>query len=67
MEWNKDTIKALRKHIGVNQTELAFMMGSGSYQQTISRWERGTHAPSKMACFILDAVAKDALFHLDKR
>jgi DNA-binding transcriptional regulator YiaG len=41
--WNADTVRALRRHLGFTQQEMAEHLGTR--QQTISEWERGLYAP----------------------
>lgn len=48
-----EEIRALRKSWGINQTELARIMGQR--QETISRWERGLNAPEPASLRLLIA------------
>lgn len=45
MIWNGEILKKIRKTRGINQTELAAMIGTS--QQLISRWEKNDVEPSK--------------------
>jgi DNA-binding transcriptional regulator YiaG len=59
--WHKDGVKALRKHLGVSQEELAQQMGTR--QQTISEWETGMYSPRGMSERLLTMVAEQAGFY----
>ncbi len=53
-EWNKERIRALRRHLKATQQEMAEEMGTR--QQTVSEWETGLYRPrgaSKKLLFIL--------------
>ena len=61
--WDKDGVKALRRHLGLSQEELAQEMGTR--QQTISEWETGLYAPRGMSERLLSMVAESAGFAYD--
>ena len=42
-EWDAESIKALREHMGLSQQALADELGTR--QQTISEWETGMYRP----------------------
>jgi DNA-binding transcriptional regulator YiaG len=58
--WNQAMIKALRFHMGLNQTQFAEELGVR--QQTISEWETGVYPPSRATCKYLSLVAEQAGF-----
>jgi DNA-binding transcriptional regulator YiaG len=59
--WDKDGVRALRRHLGVSQEELAQQMGTR--QQTISEWETGMYTPRGMSERLLTMVAEGAGFY----
>jgi DNA-binding transcriptional regulator YiaG len=58
--WNSETIVALRKHLGITQSEMAEQLGTR--QQTISEWELGIYKPRGMSSTLLNIVAERSLF-----
>ena len=60
IEWNADTIKALRRHMGLTQTEMSEELGTR--QQTISEWETGMYKPRGATRTLLNIVAERAGF-----
>jgi DNA-binding transcriptional regulator YiaG len=60
--WEPDLIRALRAHLGLNQAELADVLGVR--QQTISEWERGSYSPTRASEHHLTLVAERAGFDL---
>ncbi len=60
VRWNKHSIRALRKHLGLTQIELAKMLGTR--QQTISEWESGAYRPRGATVTLLNIVADRAGF-----
>jgi DNA-binding transcriptional regulator YiaG len=42
-DWDSETVKALRNHMGLSQQDMAQELGTR--QQTISEWERGVYRP----------------------
>jgi transcriptional regulator with XRE-family HTH domain len=58
--WDKDSVRALRRHLGLTQEELAQQMGTR--QQTISEWETGMYAPRGVSERMLGMVAEQAGF-----
>lgn len=60
IEWNKDTIKAMRLHMGLTQKELAKQLLVR--QQTISDWENGVHPPDRSNSRSLNQVAEQSGF-----
>jgi DNA-binding transcriptional regulator YiaG len=59
-EWNSEHIRALRRHLGLTQRELADRLGTR--QQTISEWEIGLYKPRGASSTLLSIVAERANF-----
>jgi DNA-binding transcriptional regulator YiaG len=59
-EWNAESIKALREHMGLSQQALADELGTR--QQTISEWETGMYKPRRSTGNYLSLVAERAGF-----
>lgn len=51
---NADEIKALRKRLGLNQTDFADTLGSS--RKSVSDWENGRRKPIKMAILAMRAL-----------
>ena len=60
VEWNADGVRALRRHMGLTQYELAEELGTR--QQTISEWETGMYKPKGTSSTLLTIVAERAQF-----
>ena len=60
IEWNADTIKALRRHMGLTQQGMSEELGTR--QQTISEWETGMYKPRGATRTLLNIVAERAGF-----
>jgi DNA-binding transcriptional regulator YiaG len=60
IEWNANTIKALRRHMGLTQTEMSKELGTR--QQTISEWETGMYKPRGATRTLLNIIAERAGF-----
>lgn len=58
--WNSYSIKLLRLHMGLTQTEFAKQLGVR--HQTVSEWERGLYEPTRATSKHLDLVAEKAGF-----
>jgi DNA-binding XRE family transcriptional regulator len=58
--WNGETIKSLRQHMKLSQSELAEKLGVR--QQTISEWETGMYQPKRAMSRLLTLVAERAGF-----
>jgi DNA-binding transcriptional regulator YiaG len=58
--WNKESIQALRSHMGLTQQEMAGKMGTR--QQTISEWETGMYSPRGASATLLYMLAEKAGF-----
>jgi len=61
--WDERQIRALRRHLGLTQTELAARLGTR--QQTISEWENGMYRPRGASATLLSMVADSARFPYD--
>ena len=64
IEWNADTVKALRRHMGLTQKEMSEELGTR--QQTISEWETGMYKPRGATRTLLNIIAERAgfVYHL---
>lgn len=60
MVWNAETIKLLRKFMGLTQQQFAEELGVR--QPTISEWEVGKYAPSRATAKYLSLIAERAGF-----
>jgi DNA-binding transcriptional regulator YiaG len=60
IEWNANTIKALRQHMGLTQKEMSEELGTR--QQTISEWETGMYKPRGATRTLLNIFAERAGF-----
>jgi len=58
--WNRELIKALRRHMGLTQVEFAQRLGV--YQQTVSQWEKGAYEPTLATSKYLTLIAEQAGF-----
>jgi len=59
-EWDAESIKALREHMGLSQQALADELGMR--QQTISEWETGMYRPRRSTSKYLRLIAERAGF-----
>lgn len=59
-QWNKEKIRALRKHLNLTQVKLAEELGTR--QQTISEWEKGMYRPRGASATLLNIVAERSGF-----
>ena len=57
-------MRALRKHLGYTQAEMAEEIGTR--QQTISEWETGQYAPRGISATMLSMIAERADFRYGK-
>ncbi len=66
IEWNAETIKALRKHMGLTQKEMSKELGTR--QQTISEWETGMYKPRGATRTLLNIIAERAgfVYHVEE-
>ena len=58
--WDAGGVKALRRHLGLTQDEMARELGTR--QQTISEWETGLYQPRGLSGRLLSLVAERAGF-----
>jgi hypothetical protein len=61
--WDGRMVRALRAHLGVNQAELAGLLGVR--QQTISEWETAAYTPTRSRSKHLTMVAERVGFPFD--
>ena len=59
-KWDGADVKALRKHMGLTQQEMADRLGTR--QQTISEWELGLYQPRGASSTLLSIVADQSGF-----
>ena len=59
-QWHRDSIQALRRHLGLTQRELADRLGTR--QQTISEWETGMYQPRGASATLLSIIAERGKF-----
>ena len=59
-QWDSQRIRALRRHLGLTQREMADRLGTR--QQTISEWEIGLYTPRGASATLLSMVAERADF-----
>ena len=62
-DWDAKRIRALRKHLGNTQQELADELGTR--QQTISEWETEMYKPKGTSATLLGIVAEKAGFNYE--
>jgi DNA-binding transcriptional regulator YiaG len=62
-QWDRQSIQALRRHLGYTQSEMAQELGTR--QQTISEWETGMYQPRGASATLLSVVAERAAFQYD--
>jgi len=58
--WNKESIRTLRRHLGLTQTMMAEQLGTR--QQTISEWETGMYQPRGTSVTLLSLIAEHNSF-----
>ena len=59
-QWNAESVKALRDHLGLTQQQMSEELGTR--QQTISEWERGIYRPRGVSRTMLTIIAEGAGF-----
>ena len=59
-QWGSEHVRALRRHLGLTQRELADRLGTR--QQTISEWEKGMYKPRGASSTLLSIIAERAKF-----
>ncbi len=60
IDWNAESVRSLRGHIGLTQQQMAERLGVR--QQTISEWENEAYKPRGASVMLLKMVAEDAGF-----
>lgn len=60
LKWDARTVRGLRRHLDVTQSELAEELGVR--QQTVSEWETGAYRPRGASEKLLNIVAERAGF-----
>jgi DNA-binding transcriptional regulator YiaG len=63
-EWDAGRVRALRRHLGLSQGELAGELGTR--QQTVSEWETGQYRPRGTSARLLSIVAEGAGFEYSR-
>jgi DNA-binding XRE family transcriptional regulator len=63
VRWDGDLVRALRRHMEMDQAALAEMLGVR--QQTISEWETGVYVPTRSRSKHLTLIAERAGFPLE--
>ncbi len=58
--WDRRRIRALRRHLGLTQEEMARRLGIR--QQTVSEWETGQYEPRGTSVTLLGMVAERSNF-----
>jgi DNA-binding transcriptional regulator YiaG len=58
--WDAGGVRALRRHLGLSQQQLADELGTR--QQTISEWETGVYRPRGMSERLLQIIAEQSAF-----
>jgi DNA-binding transcriptional regulator YiaG len=61
--WDGASIQALRRHLGLTQSEFSARLGTR--QQTISEWETGMYRPRGASATLLSIIAEQAKFKYD--
>ena len=59
-QWDSQRIRALRRHLGLTQRELADRLGTR--QQTISEWEKERYKPRGASATLLSIIAERGSF-----
>lgn len=59
-EWDREKIRALRRHLKATQEEMAEEMGTR--QQTVSEWETGLYRPRGASKKMLSILAERSRF-----
>ncbi len=62
IRWDADMIRAFRAYLGVNQAQMADMLGVR--QQTVSEWETSAYTPTRSRSKFLTMVAEQRGFYL---
>jgi DNA-binding transcriptional regulator YiaG len=65
VQWNGESIKALRLHMGLTQAEFAEQIGVR--QATVSDWEQSIHTPNRAISRYISIVAEQAGFEAGEK
>jgi transcriptional regulator with XRE-family HTH domain len=58
--WEASSVRALRRHLGLSQTDMAEELGVR--QQTVSEWETGLYRPRGASARLLAIIAERTSF-----
>jgi|GEM_PF-250519 len=61
--WDKERVRALRRHLGYTQQQLSDELGTR--QQTVSEWETGMYQPRGASARLLSIIAEQGGFKYD--
>ena len=64
-QWDGESVKALREHMGLTQRQMADQLGTR--QQTISEWEKNMYQPRGASITLLSIVADRANFKYESK
>src|SRR3990172_7562155 len=62
-DWQAGGIRALRRHLGLSQRQMAAELGTR--QQTVSEWETGLYRPRGASARLLPIIAERAGFQYE--
>ena len=62
-DWHAGGIRALRRHLGLSQRQMAAELGTR--QQTVSEWETGLYRPRGASARLLTIIAERAGFEYE--
>jgi len=61
--WDANSVRALRRHLGLTQQELSEELGMR--QQTVSEWETGLYKPRGPSATLLSLISEHVGFSYD--
>ena len=64
-QWEAEGVRALRRHLGLSQRQMADELGTR--QQTVSEWETGLYRPRGASARLLTIIAERAGFEYEAR
>jgi len=62
-QWEAEGVRALRRHLGLSQRQMADELGTR--QQTVSEWETGLYRPRGASARLLTIIAERAGFEYE--
>ena len=62
-DWEAEGVRALRRHLGLSQRQMAAELGTR--QQTVSEWETGLYRPRGASARLLTIIAEQAGFRYE--